>query len=63
MNVRIDIARLGEMLGVHGPSEILADSLRSRLSALDKKVSAISLENKLTVSRILDIDDGLFYVA
>jgi len=58
-----DIARIGEMLGVHRPSQILVDSLRSRLSELDSKVSAISIENKLTVSRILDIEDGWFYVA
>ena len=58
-----DIARLGAMLGVHQPSEILVENLRSRLSGLDKRVGAINLESKPTVSRILDIDEGQFYVA
>jgi iron complex transport system substrate-binding protein len=58
-----DIARIGEMLGVLQPSEILADHLRSRLSELDNRVSAINLENKLTVIRILDFEDGRFHVA
>ena len=58
-----DIARLGAMLGVQRPSEILVDNLRSRLSGLDNKVSAINLESKLSVSRILDIDEGQIYVA
>ena len=58
-----DIARIGEMLGVHQPSEILVDHLRSRLSELDNRVSAINLESKLTVIRILDLEDGRFHVA
>ena len=58
-----DIARIGEMLGVHRPSEILVDHLRSRLSELDNRVSAINLESKLTVIRILDLEDGRFHVA
>ena len=58
-----DIARLGAMLGVHRPAEILVDNLRSRLSGLDIKVSAIDLESRLTVSRILDIEEDQFYVA
>jgi len=58
-----DIARIGEMLGVQRPSEILMDHLRSRLSELDNRVSAINLESKLTVIRILDFEDGRFHVA
>ena len=58
-----DIARLGSMLGVHRPSEILVENLRSRLSGLDNRHSAINLESKLTVCRILDIEEGKFHVA
>ena len=58
-----DIARLGAMLGVHRPSEILVGNLRSRLSGLDNRRSAINLESKPTVCRILDIEEGQFHVA
>ena len=58
-----DIARLGKMLGVRRPSEILVDNLRSRLCGLDNRVSAIKIESKPTVCRILDIEDGQFHVA
>ena len=58
-----DIARLGEILGVQRPSERLVDNLRSRLSGLDNRVSAIHRERKPTVTRILDIEDGRFHVA
>jgi iron complex transport system substrate-binding protein len=33
------------------------------LSKLDNRVSAINLESKLTVIRILDLEDGRFHVA
>jgi len=58
-----DITRLGAMLGVRRPSEILAGNLRSRLSGMDIRVSAIDLESRLTVCRILDMEDGRFHVA
>ena len=58
-----DIARLGEMLGVYRPSELLVDNLRSRLSGLDNRLIAINLKSKLTVCRILDIEEGRFHVA
>ena len=58
-----DIARLGAMLGVHRPSEILVGNLRSRLSGLDNRLSAINLESKPTVCRVLDMEDGQFHVA
>ncbi len=58
-----DIVWLGEILGVHRPSEILVDVLRSRLSELDNRVSAIKIESKPTVCRILDIEDDQFHVA
>ena len=72
-----DIAQLGELLseiavGVgahHGDapqrelSLNLVTKLRSRLSAVDDRVSGIGRENKLTVSRILEVEDSRFYVA
>ena len=58
-----DIARIGEILDVQRPAKILVDNLHSRLSGLQKKVNTVNPESKLTVSRILDIDDGLFHVA
>ena len=58
-----DIARIGAMLGVHRPSEILVNNLHSRLSGLDERVSAIKIESKPTVCRILDMEDDQFHVA
>ncbi len=58
-----DIARLGELLSARELSVNLVAKLRSRLSAVDEGVSAIGRENKLTISRILDVEDGRFYVA
>ena len=58
-----DITRLGELLDVRELSLNLATKLHSRLSAVDDGVSAIGRENKLTISRILDVEDGRFQVA
>ena len=58
-----DITRLGELLSVRELSLNLATKHRSRLLAVDDGVSAIGRENKLTISRILDVEDGRFHVA
>jgi iron complex transport system substrate-binding protein len=58
-----DITRIGEMLGTHKKSKTLAAGLRTRLSALDARVKDISDPSKLTVCRLLDMEDGRFYVA
>ena len=58
-----DIARLGELLRVREPSLNLVAKLRSRLSTVDGRVSAIDTENKLTISRILDMEGDRFHVA
>ena len=58
-----DIARLGELMSVREIALNLVTKLRSRLSAVDNRVSAIGRENKLTISRILEVEDGRFYVA
>ena len=58
-----DIARIGQVLGAHEKSENLVADLRTRLSALDARVKDIASPSKLTVCRILDMEDGRFYVA
>ena len=58
-----DITRIGKMLGAREKSEKLVADLRTRLSALDARVKNISDQGKLTVCRILDMEDGRFYVA
>ena len=58
-----DITRIGKTLGAREKSENLAADLRTRLSALDARVKDISSPGKLTVCRILDMEEGRFYVA
>ena len=58
-----DIARLGELLSVREPSLVLAAKLRSRLSVVDDRVNTIDRKSKLTISRILDMEDGRLHVA
>jgi iron complex transport system substrate-binding protein len=58
-----DIARIGEMLDAQKKSENLVADLRARLSALDARVKDIASPGKLTVCRILDMEDARFYVA
>jgi len=58
-----DMVRLGELLGAHEKSEILVANLRARLRAQDARVSVIPAESKLSVCRILDMEDGRFHVA
>lgn len=58
-----DISRIGKTLGAREKSENLAADLRRRLSAMDYRVNNIARPNKLTVCRILDMDDGRFHVA
>jgi iron complex transport system substrate-binding protein len=58
-----DISRIGKMLGAQEKSEKLVADLRARLSALDARVKDIASQSKLTVCRILDVEDGRFHVA
>ena len=58
-----DIARIGDILGAHEVSERLVSNLRACLSAIDAGVSKIAGESRQTACRILDMDDGRFYVA
>jgi len=54
---------LGDRFGVSAKASALVDGLQNRLNLLDEKVGSIALEKRLTVSRILDWDEDLFYVA
>ena len=58
-----DIARIGEVLGVHAVAERLVSVLAARLSAVDTGVSKIADESRQTACRILDMEDGRFHVA
>jgi len=58
-----DIARIGAMLGVDEISKRLVSGLRERLSIIDADVSEIPDRHKLSVCRILDLEDGCFHVA
>ena len=58
-----DISRVGKTLGAQEPAKKLVADLRCRLSAMDARVNGIATANKLTVCRILDMDDGRFHVA
>jgi len=58
-----DIAWIGQLLGAREKSEILTANLRSRLTTLDARVYAVAQESKITVLRILDIEEDRFYVA
>jgi iron complex transport system substrate-binding protein len=58
-----DITRIGKMLGAQEKSENLVADLQIRLLALNARVNDISDPSKLTVCRILDMDEGRFYVA
>ena len=59
----VDIRRIGNMLGAQERSEKLVAKLRARLSALDARIKEIAESRKLTVSRILDMENGRFHVA
>ncbi len=58
-----DMIRIGKLLGAQKNAETLVDNLRARLAAVDAKVCAIAMENRFTVSRILDPEDNRFHVA
>ena len=58
-----DMIRIGKLLGAQQNTENLVANLRARLAVVDAKVSAIAMENRFTVSRILDLEDNRFHVA
>lgn len=62
-DVLADTARLGELLGVTGAAKTLVDTLQNRLEKLDRAVERISPERRMTVCRVLDIEDDQLIVA
>jgi len=58
-----DISRIGKPLGAQETAKNIVADLQRRLSAMDARVKDIARANKLTACRILDMDDGRFYVA
>lgn len=58
-----DIARIGKMLGVDAISEQLVADLHSRMSMIAADVNEIPDQHKLSVCRILDLENGCFHVA
>jgi iron complex transport system substrate-binding protein len=62
-DVLADILRLGDLLGVAGVAQTLVNSLLRRLEKLDRSVELISLDRRLTVSRVLDIEGDELIVA
>ena len=62
-DVLADILRIGALLGAEEPAQSLENTLLRRLATLDKSVEKISPERRLTVSRVLDIDQDELIVA
>ena len=58
-----DMIRIGKLLNVKKNAENLVANLGARLAAVDAKVSTIAMENRYTVTRILDLEDNRFHVA
>ena len=54
---------LGDRFGVSAEAGALVEGLQNRLNLLVEKVGSIAPEKRLTVSRVLEWDDDLFYVA
>jgi iron complex transport system substrate-binding protein len=62
-DVLADILRLGDLLGAQEAAQSLENTLLRRLTKLDKSVHKISPDQRLTVSRVLDIDKDELIVA
>ena len=62
-DVLTDILRLGGLLGVSRIAQSLVNSLLWRLEKLDKLVELIPPNQRLTVSRVLDIEEDRLIVA
>jgi iron complex transport system substrate-binding protein len=58
-----DIVRIGKILGVLEKSESLAADLYARLSAVQTRVRAINLNDRLSACRILDLEGDRLHVA
>jgi iron complex transport system substrate-binding protein len=62
-DVLADIVRVGELLGAAGAAQTLVENLHNRLEKLDREVELISPDRRLTVSRVLDIEEDQVIVA
>jgi iron complex transport system substrate-binding protein len=58
-----DMIQIGNIMGAQEKSKNLAAGLQARLAVLDDKVAKIGNQHKLSVCRILDMEDGRFHVA
>ncbi len=62
-DVLVDMLRLGNLLGVEEVAQSLVGSLTERLRILERSVDMIPADERLTVSRVLDIDGDDLIVA
>ncbi len=62
-DVFTDILDLGIILDLHYPAQAIVDNLFERLAKLAKRVRQIPRKNLLTVSRVLDVENGNLIVA
>ena len=62
-DVLADILGLGNLLGVKGVAQSLVNSLSCRLKKLDRSVELIPPNQRLTVARVLDIEEDWLIVA
>jgi iron complex transport system substrate-binding protein len=62
-NTLVDIISLGVLLGIPETAESLAEDLKHRMKKLAVQVAQIKPEDRLTVSRVLDIDGEQIIVA
>lgn len=62
-DVLTDILRIGTLMSAGEAAQSLVDNLLRRLAKLDKAVDKISPSRRLTVSRVLDIDNNELILA
>ncbi len=62
-DVLADIVHLGKLLGAVERAQELVDNLQTRLEKLDRSVELISPNRRLTVCRVLDIEEEQLIVA
>ncbi|MBT6341232.1 MAG: ABC transporter substrate-binding protein [Desulfobacula sp.] len=63
VDVFTDILKLGVFLELQQPAQAMVDDLYQRLNKLSEQVRQIPHENRLTVSRVLDVENDDLIVA
>jgi len=58
-----DMLRFGEMLDASEAARICVKKLRARLKNLDRRVAKLAAKERLTVCRVLDLEDDMLMVA